>query len=55
MLNKKTAPSTRFFKFMGKEVQTCKDGYLKDPSSWNEKMAVKLAKLKGINRLKSDH
>ncbi len=39
----------------GKQIEVDEDGFIADPSEWNEKVAVDLAKTEGVDDMGEDH
>lgn len=44
-----------FFEYEGKQVEVDEDGFIQEPSEWNEELAGALAKVEGVEGLSEDH
>ncbi|MCB2199377.1 TusE/DsrC/DsvC family sulfur relay protein [bacterium] len=43
------------FEYNGKAVDVDEDGFIEDPSVWNEELAKALAEIEGVTEMSDDH
>ena len=43
------------FEYNGKSVDVDEDGFIEDPSAWNEELAKALAEIEGVNEMSDEH